>query len=531
MLTIATTAELAAVAAAMGAEEVGGLTERERALLSGAAMSLTPSQVRQVRMKILAGKDPLGEAYMRLRSAEERRPLGQTYTPPAIVRAMMRWAAKNGEPVRVIDPGAGSGRFVVAAGRAFPLARLVAADIDPLATLMTRAAIAAAGMADRASVVLGDYRAMDPGRVDGPTLFVGNPPYVRHHLITPEWKRWLLETARRHDVEASGLAGLHAHFFLATAEHARQGDYGVFITSAEWLDVNYGKLIRQLLLAELGGVGVHVIEPDALPFADAATTGAITAFKVGAEPASMRLRRVKTAADLGSLSRGRVVKRERLVEAHRWTPLTRTRGRMPAGYIELGELCRVHRGAVTGSNRVWIVGRDATLPAEYLTPTVTKAHELFAAGASLDDASRLRRVVDLPVDLDEIEDPEARRQLDVFLRAAKMAGVHEGYVASQRKAWWSVGLRAPAPILATYMARRPPAFVRNPAGARHINIAHGLYPRQEMSDALLDKLAQTLSTSITLEQGRTYAGGLTKFEPREMERLPVPQPDMLLANV
>jgi len=197
----------------------------------------------------------------------------------------------------------------------------------------------------------------------------------------------------------------------------------------------------------------------------------------------------------------------------------------------LGELCRVHRGAVTGSNRVWIVGRDATLPAEYLTPTVTKAHELFAAGASLDDASRLRRVVDLPVDLDEIEDPEARRQLDVFLRAAKMAGVHEGYVASQRKAWWSVGLRAPAPILATYMARRPPAFVRNPAGARHINIAHGLYPRQEMSDALLDKLAQMLSTSITLEQGRTYAGGLTKFEPREMERLPVPQPDMLLANV
>jgi hypothetical protein len=29
---------------------------------------------------------------------------------------------------------------------------------------------------------------------------------------------------------------------------------------------------------------------------------------------------------------------------------------------------------------------------------------------------------------------------------------------------------------------------------------------------------------VTLGDGRTYAGGLTKFEPGEMERLPVPDP-------
>ena len=90
-----------------------------------------------------------------------------------------------------------------------------------------------------------------------------------------------------------------------------------------------------------------------------------------------------------------------------------------------------------------------------------------------------------------------------------------------------MGLRAAAPILATYMARRPPAFVRNDAGARHINIAHGLYPRERMSDVLLDRLADRLRAEVTLAQGRTYAGGLVKFEPREMERIPVPGPDML----
>ena len=95
-------------------------------------------------------------------------------------------------------------------------------------------------------------------------------------------------------------------------------------------------------------------------------------------------------------------------------------------------------------------------------------------------------------------------------------------MASHRPAWWSVGLRAPAPILATYMARRPPAFVRNLAEARHINVAHGLYPRQPLSSAVLDAIADYLRVSISTASGRTYAGGLTKFEPREMERLLIP---------
>ncbi len=106
-----------------------------------------------------------------------------------------------------------------------------------------------------------------------------------------------------------------------------------------------------------------------------------------------------------------------------------------------------------------------------------------------------------------------------------------GYVASNRKAWWSVGLHDPAPILATYMARRPPAFVDNRAAAHHINIAHGIYPREELPQIALDRLLEYLSVEITTADGRTYAGGFTKFEPREMERLMVPNLELLLTPV
>lgn len=79
------------------------------------------------------------------------------------------------------------------------------------------------------------------------------------------------------------------------------------------------------------------------------------------------------------------------------------------------------------------------------------------------------------------------------------------------------------------MARRAPAFVRNLADARHINIAHGLYPRDPLPSSTLDQLAHFLNSAVSLEEGRTYAGGLTKFEPREMERILVPSPELLEA--
>lgn len=528
-MNIRTIPSLVALAAALGAEETGDLSAAEQRLLDEQDQDAAPAAELVLRASSLIrrGEDPLGDAYCAIRSPGERRPLGQTYTPHPIIEAMLHWASDHGTPARVVDPGAGSGRYLLAAGRRFPAAELHGSDVDPLATLMLRANLAAAGLAGRARIHLGDYRALALPEAEGPTLFIGNPPYVRHHQIAPEWKAWLLQTARRHGLHASALAGLHVHFFLATAEYGRRGDFGAFITSSEWLDVNYGALVRRLLLDELGGQSLHVLAPEAQPFSDATTTGAITCFRIGDTVPAMKVRRVESVSDLGRLAKGRSVSRQRLAETNRWSVLTHVTPALPEGHVELGELCRVHRGTVTGANAVW-VRRDAhpDLPERVLFPSITRARELFGAGARLGSLDALRRVVDLPVDLD-VFDAAERRQIDRFLREARARGVPEGYIASNRRAWWSVGLRAAAPILATYMARRPPAFVRNDAGARHINIAHGLYPREEMTDAVLDRLADHLRAAVTLAQGRTYAGGLVKFEPREMERIPVPGPDML----
>ncbi len=515
--------KLLGAAVALDAETVPGISQPEIDLLR----SIEPiqpkrSELRALRKALREGEDPLGDEFCRLFGSSDRRDKGAVYTPKAIVDAMVHWASEGASPERIIDPGSGSARFAVAAGELFPKAKIIAVELDPVAALLSRATLATKWQGHRAEVALEDYRSFSRPPIEGRTLYIGNPPYVRHHKIAPQWKRWLAHTASQRGLSVSQLSGLHLYFVLATAIQAQPGDRGSFITSSEWLDVNYGSLMRELLLDGLGGQSIHVIAPDAEPFENAQTTGAVTCFEAGSKPRSLRLKRVKSVSDLDNLQGGQRVRRERLAEAKRWSPLLRAARKVPDGYIELGDICRVHRGAVTGANRVWVVDpSESDLPEKVLVKAVTRARELFAAGVALSSHEELKAVVSLPSELDVL-DKEERRPVERFLKAAKRLGVHQGYIARSRPAWWSVDLREPAPILATYMARRPPAIVRNLADARNLNIAHGIYPREQLSSSVINRVAEAIRSSIDLGQGRAYAGGLVKFEPGEFERILIP---------
>ena len=522
---------LVRLALALGAAQAGGSLFPDEGRLAGAVADLPdpdPVQVAEARSAIQAGEDPLGAAFSRVRDAAARRRDGAVYTPGHLIDPMVDWTLAQ-QPARIVDAGAGSGRFLAAVLRREPGLEAIAVDRDPLATLMTRAMLAVL-KATRARVIQADYTTVTLPGSAGRTAFLGNPPYVRHHQLSAAAKDWAQQAAGSIGHRISGLAGLHAYFFLATALLGRPGDVGCFVTSAEWLDVNYGAIMRSLVLGPLGGRSLHIIEPKALPFDGVQTTAVITAFEIGSRDDPVRLQDVESPGQLRALATaGRPVPRQRLRESSRWSGLLRPAAMAPAGFIELGELCRVHRGAVTGANAFWVVRHQAGLPAAVLYPSVTRARELFAAGTVLADREHLRLVVDIPAELDQL-DARDRATVDRFITAARKAGVDQGYIAAHRRAWWSVGLAAPAPILATYMARRPPAFVINAAQARHINIAHGLYPRQELDRHTLSRLAGALRTGTVLGQGRVYAGGLTKFEPREMERLMVPGLSMLRSH-
>jgi adenine-specific DNA-methyltransferase len=517
---------LAWLAVALGAGESCELTGAEQRVLSGSPLSNT-ALIRSTKRRMEAGDDPLGQTFAMLRTPVVRRQRGAVYTPQSAIDAMFDLVAGHGIPQRIVDPGAGSARFLLEGGRRFKKAQLIAVENDPLAALIARANLHVAGLTDRTRVLVQDFLLHKPESIAGKTLWIGNPPYVRHHLIDAQSKLWLKSVAEGMDLKASSLAGLHLYFYLAIARRAQIGDFGSLITASEWLDVNYGQLLRDLFLQNLGGQSIHLVDQKTEPFPGTATTAAITTFRIGDRPSSVRFAKITSLGPQPSLPFGRRIRRERLEVEPRWTFFVRNQVEVPQGYVELGELCRVHRGQVTGANHVWIAGsHSVNLPKAVLYPTVTRATELIQAGRVLTNSLSLREVIDLPSDLSSFSHGE-QAAIHSFLRMAESMGAHSCYTARHRKAWWTVGLRSPAPILATYMARRAPAFVLNEAKARHINIAHGLYPRVSFGLDQLNNLARYLGDSATTSGGRVYAGGLTKFEPREMERIPVPTPELL----
>src|SRR5438034_582419 len=85
--------------------------------------------------------------------------------PASHVSPMLDWVLER-QPRRIVDAGCGSGRFAAGAVRRRPGIEVVAVDIDPIATLLTRATLAVLG-AESASVLQADYTTVSLPRIMG----------------------------------------------------------------------------------------------------------------------------------------------------------------------------------------------------------------------------------------------------------------------------------------------------------------------------------------------------------------------------
>ncbi len=506
------------------------LAAEERALIENAD-PLSGREESEMIDRIRRGGDPLGDAYMSSSTQIALRAHGETYTPPDVVDRMVGSVANVGSPANVVDVGCGSGRFARACARVFPAARVVAVDASPFATLMAKAAVRASELDESVEVLLGDFTTAElPSYLSrGQTLWIGNPPYVRHHDIPEKAKRWLAGAARSLGYEASALSGLHAYFVLAVAQRCRPGDFGALIMSAEWLDTNYGGLVRSLFVDKLGITRLELFDKETRLFDGIDTTSVVASFSVpSARGKGDPAREIELVAWKGDRQTTSSISAEDLRRERRWSRLF-SRGRrssVPSGYVRLGEFARVHRGIATGANKFWVRTGDLDLDERLTVPVVSHAREITSSKGAVLDPGRLARLIALPQDVESLRGRKARDARRVITEGEKL-GIDKGYVASSRKCWWSIPLGDPAPILMTYMARRPPTFVANPGGIRSLNVVHGVYPMIELSEKALYGLVEYLNGHVSCGDGRTYCGGLTKFEPREAESIIVPSPEML----
>lgn len=464
---------------------------------------------------ILIGGDPLGDFFIESVSPKDRRATGATFTPSWLVEFQLDRVAAKCAPLRVVDAGAGTGRYALSAARRWPQAKIIAVEKDPTLAEALRINARAAGLA--VQVVCADYLSFTVPAIAGPTAFVGNPPYVRHHSLSAGQKAWYSAEMERLGLPHSQLAGLHIYFHLKSYLLSRPGDVGCFVTAAEWMETNYGESMRRLFCL-MGGNGLIRVNPTEQIFADALTTSVIVEWSIGLE-GDVHISDLENR--VGRL-RFRVSK-DRLRTVSKWPGYGRCFSAPLANGSTLGDYFQVSRGQVTGCNEVWIATAETTrlIPDRYLFPCVTHALEIMGSNGVLRNASRLRKVIDLPADLSGLTTPE-RRRVDFFLELAEKAGAANSYIAKHRKPWWRVGLKAPPPLVMSYMARRPPKFAQNACNARLLNVAHGLTPLRPLTPAFQNRLIAWLNENVSTTEGRTYGGGMVKFEPGDAMRIRLP---------
>ncbi len=496
---------------------------RLRARLDGAVRD-------RLRDEIRAGNDPLGDALLMLRDRDRRRKMGAFFTPQEIVEPMVAWALEQ-EPDLVVDPGCGSGRFAAAVARRSPKTRVVAIDRDEISTLITRAVLAVLG-SPLPKVLNRDFLDLDriPRKPKARVAWLGNPPYVRHHRLTLATKRLGIDLAHVAKHDSLMTAGLHVLFFTKTRLLAKLGDIGCYVTAAEWMDNRSGSMVRDLFLNGLGGQRVVVVDPESFAFEGVKTTAALTRFVVGLHGTEKRFAINVPLDDLHLEDRDTdfVASVETLEKSRGWTRTVTNPDAVQHTGPTVGDLFRVSRGTATGSNPYFVMttaeAQERGL-SRYVTPVISRAGQIFAAHGELRADPAMKVVLNLQRSFDRKSQP----RVDAYLslgekRNAEGSAVSTGSNAQKRSPWWSIGLSKP-PIVATYMARKPPAFAYNPEAFGILNIAICLTPRIPMTPEQIRAAVTALNAAAADYEtyATTYFGNLKKFEPKVLAALPLPE--------
>ena len=216
---------------------------------------------------------------------EALRKKGQFWTPDWTADIMAAYVLQ-GKPTRLLDPALGEGVFFRAAKRYaqshdFDLA-LFGRDIDP--EVIGQARMSGLDTGDLRNVEIRDF-VLDPPAEFFPAI-IANPPYIRHHRLSPTQKKHLREFARkatgRH---IDGRAGFHVYFLIRALQTLAPNGRLAYIVSADICEGVFAHALWQWICSHYRLDVVIAFASEATPFPDVDTNALIFLIR-NAKPAA-----------------------------------------------------------------------------------------------------------------------------------------------------------------------------------------------------------------------------------------------------
>lgn len=236
-------------------------------------------------------RDVIGHVYEKMIPTDERKKLGQYYTPPLICDLIARLCITS-ENTKILDPSCGSGGFLISSysrllnlmgkkesdnkshNRILNL--LYGIDINQFAAHLSVVNLSIKNLdatTDIVNVLANDffkvqasqatlsphkrlsmtgyeevYRAL-PSNFDA---VITNPPYTRQDIIGDrKYVNFVRDTALKFngkEIEMSSEAGIYAYFFTHSMHFLKENGMLGYIVSNSWMDVKFGKDLQKFFL-------------------------------------------------------------------------------------------------------------------------------------------------------------------------------------------------------------------------------------------------------------------------------------------
>ncbi|SIR27961.1 N-6 DNA Methylase [Haladaptatus litoreus] len=229
--------------------------------------------------------DAVGQLYQKLIPVEERKELGQFYTPDAIGRLLSRWAIRSPDD-RFLDPASGSGAIAIEAYKRLDelgelshreiLRRITAVDINEFPLHLTALNLATRNVREPTTkrfAYHADFFDLEPGTgrpnteaneeesTTGDAIgtfdaTVANPPYVRQEFLYPN-RDHFREHLRRFEPSPrnyydggkaiDGRSDLYCYFLTNVTRFLREGARLAWVVPTKWMATDYGPSLRRFL--------------------------------------------------------------------------------------------------------------------------------------------------------------------------------------------------------------------------------------------------------------------------------------------
>lgn len=478
------------------------------------------------------------------KTQEQRNIMGQFSTPAALANDILTHA-KNifpaNEKVRFLDPAFGTGSFYSALNAVFPKELIESATGIEVDEHYATPALELWAQTDL-DYQISDFTKLTPPNEDNKyNLVICNPPYVRHHHLKGQKESLLMKAVEAANMKLSGLAGLYCYFMAFAHPWMKKDGIAGWLIPSEFMDVNYGKAVKDYLLNEVTLLQIHRFDPSNVQFDDALVSSSVVWFK-NAKPEQGHSVKFTYGGSIDNPSHEKYVSLSTLKKENKWTRFPLSDEREESSAPKLRDFFDVKRGIATGDNNFFVLTREQIegreLPLEQFRPILPSPRYLDAIEVKADehgypDIENQLFVLDCKLPLDEISHRYPR--LHDYLNEGIQLGVSERYLCKSRKIWYAQESREESLFYCTYIGRsdkegkKPFRFLLNRSKAIVSNSYLILYPKPhvkeqiERNTKLNAKLLEALNEitgKTMLDEGRVYGGGMHKMEPKELSNVP-----------